>query len=469
MSADWYCKIAGAELGPLSSQQLRALAADGRLRVDDEVCQGQGKWVPAGRVKGLLKDPSAEVLVARPLEEDGAPIANKAAQVRSKQASAEAVPKAKSVPKPPEPPIATVPIAKAATVASVNSATPVGAAVPKAAPAQSPFNFTGPEGHAGASSKGRSPAFPHADAAKQRQKRRKTLLLASIGGLIGLAIVGVVLVVANPFGLGSDDDSGPSAELLAAQQFEEEKLTGDPLADIDPEISGDVAPKTGDAATGEKWLDATKEKAAAGPVNIRVVSVRVDKPRILRSTGRAAAPKEDCLIVTLELVNTDPQKKIVHAGWSRAPAMQRVALNDNHGNPYKLENFRSGTVEGQQSESASLYADDPVSDVLVFERPVDAAEYLRLELPASAVGQPGVLRFQIPKKMIGADPVEQVAAASDKPGDGETGPRAAADEGGEVYQLEAVERAIGMEPAQPDKPLGSHEMLKRDNPELFPD
>ena len=464
MAADWYCKIAGAELGPLSSQQLRALAADGRLRADDDVCQGQGgKWVPAGRVKGLLKDASAEVLVARPLEEDEVPVAKNADQVRPKQASANAVPKAKAAPKPPEPPVATVPIAKAAAVASVS------AAVPKAASAQSPFNFTGPESHAGTSSKRRSPALPPADAAKQRQKRRKTLLLASIGGLIGLAIVGLVLVVANPFGSDSDDDSGPSAELLAARQFEEEKLTGDVLTDIDPEISGDETPKTGDAEAGEKWLDATKDKAVAGPISIRIVSVRVDKPRILRGTGRAAAPKEDCLIVTLELVNTDPQKKIVHAGWARPPALQRVALNDNHGNPYKLETFRSGTVEGQQSESTSLYPNDPTSDVLVFERPVDAAEYLRLELPASVVGQPSVLRFQIPKKMIGAEPVEQVAGVSDKPGDGKAEPREAADEGGEVYQLEAVERAIGMGPATPDRPLGSHEMLKRDNPELFPD
>ncbi len=107
--------------------------------------------------------------------------------------------------------------------------------------------------------------------------------------------------------------------------------------------------------------------------------------------------------------------------------------------------------------------------MLVFERPVDAAEYLRLELPASVVGEKGVLRFQIPKKMIGAEPVEPVAAASDKPKDGEAEPKEAGNDGGEVYQLEAIERAIGMESSKPEQPVSSHEMLKRDMGDLFPD
>jgi hypothetical protein len=38
--------------------------------------------------------------------------------------------------------------------------------------------------------------------------------------------------------------------------------------------------------------------------------------------------------------------------------------------------------------------------VVVFEGPVARAEYLRPELPASAFGGTGKLRFQIPKSMI---------------------------------------------------------------------
>jgi len=37
---------------------------------------------------------------------------------------------------------------------------------------------------------------------------------------------------------------------------------------------------------------------------------------------------------------------------------------------------------------------------LVFEPPIEKAEYLRLELPASNAGGTGMLRIQIPAKMI---------------------------------------------------------------------
>ena len=55
MAAQWYCKISGKAIGPLSSRQLKMLADDGRLQPDNPVRQGnQGKWVPAQRVKGLF-------------------------------------------------------------------------------------------------------------------------------------------------------------------------------------------------------------------------------------------------------------------------------------------------------------------------------------------------------------------------------------------------------------------------------
>jgi hypothetical protein len=50
--------------------------------------------------------------------------------------------------------------------------------------------------------------------------------------------------------------------------------------------------------------------------------------------------------------------------------------------------------------SASVHPGKSVEDVVVFEEPVARAEYLRLELPASAFGGTGKLRFQIPKSMI---------------------------------------------------------------------
>ena len=50
----WYCKIAGCELGPLAEHQLIAMARENRLAPSDLVRRDESRWVPAGKVKGLF-------------------------------------------------------------------------------------------------------------------------------------------------------------------------------------------------------------------------------------------------------------------------------------------------------------------------------------------------------------------------------------------------------------------------------
>lgn len=50
----WYCKIAGSELGPLAEHQLMAMAREKRLAPSDLVRRDDSRWVPAGKVKGLF-------------------------------------------------------------------------------------------------------------------------------------------------------------------------------------------------------------------------------------------------------------------------------------------------------------------------------------------------------------------------------------------------------------------------------
>ncbi len=57
MSDDWFCKIEGKKVGPLTGQQLRTIVAKGKLRPEHLVRRGgEGPWVPAGRVKGLFPE-----------------------------------------------------------------------------------------------------------------------------------------------------------------------------------------------------------------------------------------------------------------------------------------------------------------------------------------------------------------------------------------------------------------------------
>lgn len=52
-SAHWYVKCIDGDVGPLTAQQLREMAADGQLIPEDLVSPDKNKWVPAEKVQGL--------------------------------------------------------------------------------------------------------------------------------------------------------------------------------------------------------------------------------------------------------------------------------------------------------------------------------------------------------------------------------------------------------------------------------
>jgi hypothetical protein len=85
MADEWYCEIAGREIGPLSSGQLRVMAAKGQILSNDCVRQGaQGSWILARQVKGLL--PAAGGLAGAAAERTAS--LSKSATMLSRDASA---------------------------------------------------------------------------------------------------------------------------------------------------------------------------------------------------------------------------------------------------------------------------------------------------------------------------------------------------------------------------------------------
>jgi Zn-dependent protease with chaperone function len=70
MIAEWYCQVEGHEFGPLTAEQLRGFAREGRLRSDGFVRRGLTQdWVPATQVKGLFDGDSDTHSVA--MEDSG--------------------------------------------------------------------------------------------------------------------------------------------------------------------------------------------------------------------------------------------------------------------------------------------------------------------------------------------------------------------------------------------------------------
>jgi hypothetical protein len=201
--------------------------------------------------------------------------------------------------------------------------------------------------------------------------------------------------------------------------------TGDRSEDTEPPLpaspaeppSANASSQGSDATSGNLWLDAPTETATVGPVDVRDVSVRVGTPRIVLDSERVATSSQESLIVTLELTNTGNAQSIVYAGWGGASAAQGGVLFDGHGTTYKAFYFAQGKVEGQQND-VPLRADEPQRDLLVFERPDESVEFLRLLLPASALGHEGTIRFEIPRDMIRLNAHEAEGRLADSQTDG---------------------------------------------------
>ena len=93
MASEWYYSHDGERHGPVSTDQLKELAAAGKLGVEDLVWKdGMQDWVPAGKVKNLL--PSASPIVAparspgRAMDQERLPAAGMPADISNRKLAA---------------------------------------------------------------------------------------------------------------------------------------------------------------------------------------------------------------------------------------------------------------------------------------------------------------------------------------------------------------------------------------------
>jgi hypothetical protein len=157
------------------------------------------------------------------------------------------------------------------------------------------------------------------------------------------------------------------------------------------------------AKSEPEWVDASRFAVQQGALQIRVARVVIGPVPLKTLTGDSIS-QDDLLMIKLELLNTNPTKKVDYQTWSgRDISLDRdfATLEDNFGNSYKRISFGLASYPvGAVERSESIYPNKVVTDVLVFEVPLQTIDYLRLELPATNFGGTGMLRFQIPKTMI---------------------------------------------------------------------
>jgi len=143
-----------------------------------------------------------------------------------------------------------------------------------------------------------------------------------------------------------------------------------------------------------------------GDVQIQVVSAKVgyvsvnDRASMRNEHSRSKEPE---LVITVKLTNLSVTKKLDYRTWAGADmSFERDfgTLQDNFGNSYKRVNYGFMSTPVGRTKSSSMFPNKTISDVLVFEPPIDAAEHLDLELPAKNFGGTGMIRIRIAMTMV---------------------------------------------------------------------
>lgn len=345
--------MGGKQVGPLSSQQLKAMVAKGKLRPDYQIRRGgEGPWVPAGRVKGLFPDAAAP--------------------------HAAGAKKASPGPgKPAKPAAKTPPTAKPLPAAQAAAAPPT-----EGVPAMS-------GGH------GKHPKYSldqfqmdaevpittrrsgKAMAMKKSEQKKVTVILLGIIGFGMLVALSLITWAAVTGRLSIGKHETAKSEDVEAEGKPEEAAS---------------KPAEKKTAEKDKWKDATKG-VTDKKTNIRVT---------VESAANAAPPKDvdasgagAVMIVSATVRNTAKSGDDVRfSGW--ADFKQDVVLKSGEDALDLLDT----KVEKTEGDSQAIKPQWSVKVKFYFAAPAKKPASLHLELPPSAFGGEEKIYLNIPSKLI---------------------------------------------------------------------
>ena len=424
MAHQWYITDGKKEFGPYSSDQIKTLAEKGTLAPTSAVRRGaDGKWVRASSIAGLFTPlPDTKPVVKRPAvaapSEDYAQLAAEAAREATQQHYEVLQP---------------LPTAQAMPAYSYQQPTYQPAYQPMRQPHTTVINKVerAPSNSLGIGSVVLAVCglftcwmpiigLPLAALGLLLGGIAFVIALFRRGGGIGWSIVGtaisvVTLVVAGSFWMAVgktidviakeakkgretvqtivEDNEPPSPSIAPSLLSPPAVTASNPSSPKPPVNTTAVAPVI-------EWADSTKA-VLQGDVQVRIKSVVVDFVD-LKSFQDKERSADKLTAVTMIVTNKNANKKLDFRGWSGGMfgSSGAATLKDAFDNNYKRITFGVATEIVGQAKNESIYPDTDATDVLVFEQPVNSNADLLLELPATAFGGTGFLRFKIPAGSI---------------------------------------------------------------------
>ncbi len=411
MAHQWYVQQGGKQYGPLTSANLKKLATEGKITQSTSVRLGDaGAWTPASRVQGLFAAP-ATTPAPSPLDGIAPPLR---AQVAAPPIT------------PPPAPLVATPVARPA-VGSFGAPTkatpePTGSMPAKILAAVALILGTlalatfwlpvfGAMGWIGIIVGGLGLVLGIAGLVLSAMHQGSGLYLGIAG--TSSSVVGLVLsvVFGVMFGMFSAAPAPPVAIQLPKPILPPPQVAAAPV-EPEPELEPEPA-----------WTDIS-ESIEQGGIRASIISAKIEQVRLenadLSNMNKRQKP-QPMLKVRMAIENTTADKIVDVPGWTGAGglvpkeleaaveaalgksgqgATATALLTDNAGNNYKQTPLHMIFGAKIVPQDQSLRPGKLTEAELVFPPPLDAIEYLRLELPPSGFSGSEPLRFEIPKAAI---------------------------------------------------------------------
>lgn len=463
MAVKWFYKMAGQEIGPFTSQQLKQLADEKRITPADPVRRDiDTEWSVAGNVKGLFvekadlptgvavpvppKTPPTVTPVAAPVEPVvsippvATPVKPKAGtgvhSVRPSHGNASRTPQNDSGSG--EFAFDFDPSASSrASGSRIGSASRVG----------SKASFKSSSRHSGGknSAAGSASAEDGADGEKKTlskkeiQKRNFLIIVAATIGVILLAAV--ILIIASCKGgskpegaegeaaavengtetstdaadkekdAGSADtskDAKGSKDSKDSADSESDDSTEEAKAVSDAEKDG-VPKELAEAGYKPAYVDGKIMSCTFGTIQITVTEIKNQRIGDFDPNTPLKDKEKMFCFMTIKVKNVSKDEVLNVPSWGKSG---RAALRDKK-NDYKVQS--KALVEGQIDPS-QLLPNETVTDVLIFNRFIDTVDYLCLTLPPID-RDAGEMKIYIPKELYG--PKKKDVKDADSAEDGE--------------------------------------------------
>ena len=169
-----------------------------------------------------------------------------------------------------------------------------------------------------------------------------------------------------------------------------------------------VAVSNADDQKPHRWLPAGEGALRLGKTKVEVVRAEWSEARGKDASGMVIISDQRFLHVILRIENTDLEPIEYHSWYGNDFPLRdgavRVRLTDNVGRDYPWVIFDDLERVRWHLPLATIEPRKYIEDVIIFEVPPEidrgSVEYLRLSLPAAALGREGFYYFELPRDMI---------------------------------------------------------------------